>query len=450
MKIETRRVADLVPADYNPRTISPEALAGLQASIRRWGIVEPIIVNERTGRIVGGHQRLKALAADGEPETPVVVVDLPEVEEKALNVALNSQSIAGEFTPDLGAILDEVEAELPDLYEAVRLDALRIEQGLGGGDDPPGEDPLGDLEPPEEPDSRQGEVYQLGPHRVVCGDCRVPETWDVLLDGLGPVNVAFTSPPYAQQRKYDEASGFKPIPPDEYVDWFDAVQEHVRAHLADDGSWFVNIKAHCEAGQRSLYVMDLVLAHVRQWGWRFVDELCWERNTVPGKFVDRFKNGWEPVYHFAVRGGVRFRPQAVAHASEYAIDYDPTRDFGNTSAGYTEVDGKAKSAAQYNGRALPPNIIRCSQDHAFGTKGANHAAPFPVALPTFFVKAYSDPGDIIADPFMGSGSTLMAAAQEGRAAVGHELSPAYCDVIRRRWTAWAEKAGQDPGPAALA
>jgi len=126
VKLETRKVADLVPADYNPRTISPEALAGLQASIRRWGIVEPIIVNERTGRIVGGHQRLKALAADGEPETPVVVVDLPEVEEKALNVALNSQSIAGEFTPDLGAILDEVEAELPDLYEAVRLDALAL------------------------------------------------------------------------------------------------------------------------------------------------------------------------------------------------------------------------------------------------------------------------------------------------------------------------------------
>jgi len=137
-RTERRPVADLVPADYNPRSISPEALAGLEASIRRWGLVQPIIVNERTGNVVGGHQRLKVLEAEGVEETDVVVVDLDAAEEKALNVALNAPQIAGEFTDDLGPLLDEVEAELPDLYAAVRLDALRLDEGLEPEEDAAG------------------------------------------------------------------------------------------------------------------------------------------------------------------------------------------------------------------------------------------------------------------------------------------------------------------------
>ena len=98
---------------------------------------------------------------------------------------------------------------------------------------------------------------------------------------------------------YDESSGFRPIPPDEFTDWFEDVQSSVHAVLADDGSWFVNIKEHCDGGQRHLYVKDLTIAHVRRWGWRYVDELCWVTGGFPGKFDERFKNGFEPVFHFA-------------------------------------------------------------------------------------------------------------------------------------------------------
>jgi len=79
-------------------------------------------------------------------------------------------------------------------------------------------------------------------------------------------NVCVTSPPYATQREYDSASGFKPIPPDQYADWFGTWRRNVAAILADDGSYFLNIKEHADNGERDLYVKDLVIAHRRQWG----------------------------------------------------------------------------------------------------------------------------------------------------------------------------------------
>jgi hypothetical protein len=123
-RIETRRVSDLTPAAYNPRKISPQAMAGLTASVERFGAVQPIIVNERTGHIVGGHQRLKALQQLGQTETTVVVVDLSEPDERALNVTLNNPHIAGEFSDGLGALLDTISGESPGLFSDLRLDAL--------------------------------------------------------------------------------------------------------------------------------------------------------------------------------------------------------------------------------------------------------------------------------------------------------------------------------------
>ena len=121
MKLLCKQLSELVPAPYNPREISEAALRGLRESIHRYGLVEPIIWNERTGNVVGGHQRLLVLKADGVAETDVVVVDLPEVEEKALNVALNNPAIAGEFTQDVQAIIAELSRELPEVVEALRL-----------------------------------------------------------------------------------------------------------------------------------------------------------------------------------------------------------------------------------------------------------------------------------------------------------------------------------------
>ncbi|MBU1073607.1 ParB N-terminal domain-containing protein, partial [bacterium] len=205
LNLERKRIADLTPAPYNPRTISSDALAGLQASVDRFGLVEPVVWNRRTGHVVGGHQRLKALEALGETETQVVVVDLDEAEEKALNVALNSPSIAGEFTPELHTLLAEIEAAMPDLADALRFDDLAAElkhllsdlapeDGLTSPDDVP--------EPPEEPITRPGDLYVLGGHRLVCGDSGDPEVLARLMDGQQAALYA-TDPPYQPVEKLD-------------------------------------------------------------------------------------------------------------------------------------------------------------------------------------------------------------------------------------------------------
>ena len=191
---ENRRmkVADLKPADYNPRKISDEAMKGLSASITRFGLVQPVIWNTRSQRVVGGHQRLKVLIEEGVEETDVVVVDLPDSEEKALNVALNSPAIAGEFTPDLDAILAEIQANLPDLFDDLRLDelwqgAFEETQGMTDPDSIP--------EPPDAAVSERGKVYCLGRHRLMCGDSAVAEDVDRLLAG-NPIHLVNTDPPY--------------------------------------------------------------------------------------------------------------------------------------------------------------------------------------------------------------------------------------------------------------
>lgn len=274
-----------------------------------------------------------------------------------------------------------------------------------------------------------GKLVLKSKHRLLCGDCRDPAAWERLLGGER-VNVCFTSPPYASQRKYDESSGFKPIKPDEYVAWWEPLQANVRKHLAGDGSFFVNIKLHCEDGERVLYVFDLVLAMCRKHGWHLIDEMCWKRNSIPGLTAGRFKNFFEPIYHFAGGNGssIKCDQYAVAKAGEGFV-YKPglvkrlSKDGSNENSVELELQDVV----------LPSNVLEFDADSSKEQTG--HTAPFPVGLPSFFIRAFSDPGDIIADPFMGSFSTGMAAEANNRRAVGMEISAAYVDVCLRRYLA---------------
>ena len=289
----------------NARGHDERNLSAIRVSIAEHGIVAPVVVDKRTRIIIGGNATTRVATEMGATDIGVSWVDCENAtERRKLAVRLNRTGELATWKPDqLGAQLAEWQA-----VEGVDWDpeayGFDPDEASGFVSAFEGPSPVESIEPepeppPENPDSQAGEVYQLGPHRLLCGDCRDPEDVARLLDGCR-VNVAFTSPPYASQRKYDESSGFKPIAPDDYVAWFDAVQENVRAHLAEDGSWFVNIKEHCEDGQRSLYVKDLTIAHVRRWGWMFVDEFCWRdtKNGVPGGWSNRFKDAWEPVFQF--------------------------------------------------------------------------------------------------------------------------------------------------------
>jgi DNA modification methylase len=441
---------EIVPATRNPKRHDGD---GIRASIDRFGVGELPLLDERTGRLVAGHGRIDQLAAmhaAGQEPPDGVSVDAEgrwlvpvtrgwasrsDAEAEAYLLASNKLTFNGGWDDgELAELLAGLADDDPDLVAIAGFDADELEAllgdageeeggwGLGGGGNT---DPDDVPEPPAVPVSRLGDLWLLGPHRLLCGDCRDFDTATKLLGGVR-VNVAFTSPPYASQRKYDESSGFRPIPPDEYVDWFEDVQANVRAVLADDGSWFVNIKEHCDDGQRHLYVKDLTIAHVRRWGWRFVDEFAWTRPAPPGRWPDRFKNGWEPVFHFAGAERVKFRPESVGYESD-AVPVKSSEIGANTKV--TNGAYWNRSSGNTTGLAFPHNVVAASGVET----GTGHVAAFPVALPSWFIRAYSDPGDIVFDPFMGSGTTLIAAHQENRIGYGCEISPAYVDVICRRY-----------------
>ena len=158
MQILRKQLSELTPADYNPRSITDAALKGLRASIQRFGLVEPIIWNERTGNVVGGHQRLKVLIADGEVGTDVVVVDLPAVEERALNVALNNPAIGGDFTDEIRDIIAELSMSIPDAVADLRLGEI-LDGNIAS---------VPDFAPTDEPGAR---LDELADKSVECPEC---------------------------------------------------------------------------------------------------------------------------------------------------------------------------------------------------------------------------------------------------------------------------------------
>ena len=426
-RIEIWTVDRLRPYQRNARTHSPEQVAQIAASIVEFGFVNPILVDSNSG-IIAGHGRLLAALKLGLVEVPVVVLDhLNETQRRAYILADNKIAMnAGWDDVRLAEEVRQLQTEGFDLdlagFSSAELDALLTapeepEQDSDVTEDIP--------EAPLQPVTRSGDLWLIGNHRLVCGDCRDRNVLGMLFPSDARAAVCITSPPYAAQREYDSSSGFRPIPADEYADWYRGVADNIAAILADDGSYFLNIKEHSEEGERSLYVKDLVIAHRRQWGWRFVDEFCWRNtaNGVPGKWPNRLKNAWEPVFHFCRNKEIKFRPKAAGHQSDDVVVYSPDNPSAPSGSGLLGC-----GADKIAGIAWPSNVIEAKAE---GSQGS-HSAPFPRALVEFFLKAFSDPGDSIYDPFMGSGTTMAAAHVLGRTGYGCEISPAYCDVILRR------------------
>lgn len=185
------KLSDLKAAPYNPRKISPAALKGLRASIERFGVVQDIVVNRRSGYVVGGHQRLEALRLEKRTEVPVCWVDLDDAEERALNVALNNPHISGEFDDSLQELLQSIKdgIGLPAMQD-LNLDDLLApvaEEGQTDPDDVP--------EAPEDPITKLGDVWLMGDHRLMCGDSSDVLAVDRLKAGA-VVDLVFTDPPY--------------------------------------------------------------------------------------------------------------------------------------------------------------------------------------------------------------------------------------------------------------
>lgn len=200
MRVERISMAKISAAKYNPRKDlkpgDPE-YEKLKRSVERWDLVEPLVWNERTGTLVGGHQRLKILAARGDTEVDVSIVDLDERDEQALNVALNR--IQGEWDePKLADILAGLNMDGFDAT-VTGFDMAELERIVAANTEVEDEGEV-DLTPPKKPKSRRGEVYELGPHRLMCGDAADKRDADQLLENKH-IDAIITDPPYGIERE---------------------------------------------------------------------------------------------------------------------------------------------------------------------------------------------------------------------------------------------------------
>ena len=195
-EIKRFRLEQLRPAPYNPREISDDALEGLAASLKKFGCVEPIVVNIRNGKniIVGGNQRFKVLSAAGVKECICVAVDLSEADEKTLNLTLNNPEIQGQFIAELESYIEQLRSEISN-SDFVNLRIAELSQQIGGDhkigltDD----DEVPDL--PKKAITKTDDIWQLGDHRLLCGNST--EMRDLLkLMGRKKAKMCFTSPPY--------------------------------------------------------------------------------------------------------------------------------------------------------------------------------------------------------------------------------------------------------------
>ena len=246
----------------------------------------------------------------------------------------------------------------------------------------------------------------------------------------GSVDMVFTSPPYAERRK----STYGGVHEDVYVEWFIPIAEEIKRILSPTGSFFLNIKPHTRNGERSLYVFDLVCAIKREVGMMFVDEICWTKNAFPGALKGRFKNGFEPVYHFTKSNPslIIFNPLAVGTPiKEESLARARRKQCG------APVNGSGMAALKSENLlaievARPSNVIIAHNvSNQFSDKQL-HPATFPESLCEFFIKAFTNEEGVVIDPFMGSGTTGVACKNLGRKFIGIEKEETYFKTASER------------------
>lgn len=262
--------------------------------------------------------------------------------------------------------------------------------------------------------------------KLLMGDCK-----DQLSNVADQsVDLVFTSPPYADRRK----NCYESITADEYVDWFLPIAEQIKRVLKPTGSFFLNLKAHTDKGERDLYVMELVIALKKQTGFKFVDEFCWSKNAFPGGFKGRFKNGFEPIYHFTISSpsDITFNATAMGKPiKDETIARTMRKQCGEPDNG-SGMAGTDHTNMRNLKIGRPSNVIHVNNVINQYSDNKEHPATFPEGLVEFFVKSFTNEGDLVLDPFMGSGTTGLVSKKFGRDFIGIELDHNYYDMCSKR------------------
>lgn len=253
---------------------------------------------------------------------------------------------------------------------------------------------------------------------IIVGNCE--QVLDALPDNC--VDLIVTSPPYADQRK----STYGGISPDRYVQWFMPKADRFLRVLKPTGTFILNIKERVVDGERHTYVMELVI-EMRRHGWFWTEEYMWhKKNSHPGKWPNRFRDNWEHLFQFnKTKKFKMFQENVMVPVGDWAAsrlknlsETDKQRDNSRVGSGF------GKNISNWVGRDMvyPNNVLHLATE----CYNRQHSATFPVALPEWFIKLFTEAGDLVLDPFNGSGTTCVAAKRLNRRFLGIDLSEEYC------------------------
>ena len=240
------------------------------------------------------------------------------------------------------------------------------------------------------------------------------------------IDLIVTSPPYADQRK----STYGGISPDKYVEWFLPISEQLLRVLKPSGTFVLNIKEKVVDGERSTYVMELILA-MRKQGWLWTEEFIWhKKNSYPGKWPNRFRDAWERLLQFnKSKKFAMYQEEVMVPMGDWAksrlknlSDTDKRRDNSKVGSGF----GKNISNWKDREKAYPTNVLHLATE----CNNKKHSAAFPEELPEWFIKLFTKEGDMVLDPFAGSGTTLFVAERMGRNAIGIEIIEEYYKMVK--------------------
>jgi DNA modification methylase len=260
--------------------------------------------------------------------------------------------------------------------------------------------------------------------RLILGDCR--DYLKSLQDNS--IDLIFTSPPYADSR----TNTYGGIKPEDYVGWFLPISSELLRVLKPTGTFVLNIKEKVVDGERHTYVIELILG-MRQQGWFWTEEFIWhKKNSYPGKWPNRFRDSWERLLQFNKSKKFNMYQEAVmVPMGDWAerrlknlSKTDKKRDDSKVGSGF------GKRVANWVGRdkVYPTNVLHLATE----TKNKNHSAVFPEALPEWFIKLFTQEGDWVLDPFMGSGTTVRVAQRLGRNSIGIEILRQYYDLANQQ------------------
>lgn len=256
------------------------------------------------------------------------------------------------------------------------------------------------------------------------GDCKT------ILEKLPDqsVDLIVTSPPYADQRK----GTYGGIHPNEYVNWFLPISQQLLRVLKPSGTFILNIKEKVVEGERSTYVMELIL-EMRKQGWLWTEEFIWhKKNCYPGKWPNRFRDAWERLLQFNKDKKFHmYQEEVMVPMGDWAksrlknlSETDKIRDNSKVGSGF----GKNISNWLTRDKAYPTNVLHLATE----CSNKSHSAAFPEELPEWFIRLFTKEYDTVLDPFMGSGTTMLVANKMNRHSIGIEIMESYYEMVREQ------------------